>query len=149
MPKAPPHHRSTPGSVKLSDRSWLVADVEGKTLGRVASKIAAALRGKNKVTFVPHQDSGDFVVVINAEKIKLTGRKWDEKLYRDHTLFPGGLQTLTAKELMAEHPADLIKRAVWGMIPKGPLGRRVYKKLKVYTGSKHPHAAQEPKALAL
>jgi large subunit ribosomal protein L13 len=131
------------------ERSWFVADVEGKTLGRAATKIASVLRGKTKATFTTHADAGDFVVVINADKIRLSGKKWTDKLYRDHSLFPGGLRTLTAKELMARHPADLVKRAVWGMLPKGPLGRQIYKKLKVYTGAAHPHAAQQCKPLVL
>jgi large subunit ribosomal protein L13 len=128
---------------------WFVADVQDKTLGRAATKIASVLRGKHRPTYTKHADAGDFVVVINADKVRLTGKKWSIKLYRDHTLFPGGLKTFTAEELLRRHPADLIKRAVWGMLPKGPLGRRLYKKLKVYAGSEHPHAAQQPKPLAL
>jgi large subunit ribosomal protein L13 len=131
------------------EHSWYIADVDGKTLGRVATKIADVLRGKHKPTFTSHEDAGDFVVVVNADKINLTGKKWQIKLYRDHSLFPGGLRTKTAEQLMARHPEDLIKRAVWGMMPKGPLGRRIYKKLKVYTGAEHPHAAQQPKPLKL
>ena len=128
-------------------RRWYVVDAENQVLGRLATKIATVLRGKHRATFVPHQDAGDFVVVINADKIKLTGRKWDDKKYHDHSLFPGGLTTRSAKQLMQDHPTELVKRAVWGMIPKGPLGRRVYKKLKVYAGAEHPHAAQQPKSL--
>ena len=129
--------------------SWFVADVGGKTLGRAATKIASVLRGKHRPTFTTHADAGDFVVVINAEKVKLTGKKWTDKIYFDHSLFPGGLKTHSAQQLMAKHPEDLVKRAVWGMLPKGPLGRRIYKKLKVYAGSQHPHSAQQPKPLAL
>ncbi len=129
--------------------SWFIADVQDKTLGRAVTKIASVLRGKHSASYTPHADAGDFVVVINAEKIRLTGNKWDDKKYRDHSLFPGGLKTLSAKELVGRHPTDLIKRAVWGMLPKGPLGRRLYKKLKVYAGSEHPHSAQQPKPLAL
>lgn len=140
--------QATPTTVEAS-RSWYIADVEGKTLGRAAAKIASVLRGKHRPTFTRHEDAGDFVVVINAEKIKLTGKKWTDKLYRDHSLFPGGLKTNTAQQLLAKHPEDLVLRAVWGMIPKGPLGRRIYKKLKVYAGSQHPHSAQQPKILAL
>ncbi len=133
----------------LSEHSWYLADVGGKTLGRAATKIASVLRGKNKAMFTPHADAGDFVVVINAEKVRLTGKKWDDKVYRHHSLFPGGLSEYSAKQLVERHPTELVKRAVWGMLPKGPLGRRIYKKLKVYAGTEHPHAAQQPKPLAL
>ena len=129
--------------------AWFVADVEGQTLGRVATKIASVLRGKHRPTFTTHADAGDFVVVINADKVKLTGRKWSEKLYHDHSLYPGGLKTKTAAQMLERHPTELVKRAVWGMLPKGPLGRRIYKKLKVYAGTDHPHSAQQPTALAL
>jgi large subunit ribosomal protein L13 len=129
--------------------AWFVADVGGKTLGRAATKIASVLRGKHRPTFTTHADAGDFVVVINAEKVKLTGKKWTDKLYQDHSQYPGGLKTRNAQQLMEKHPTDLVKRAVWGMLPKGPLGRRIYKKLKVYAGTEHPHLAQQPKQLAL
>jgi large subunit ribosomal protein L13 len=127
-----------------SDRKWHVVDVAGMTLGRAATQIAWLIRGKHKPTFTPHIDSGDFVVVINAEKIALTGKKMQGKLYHRHSLHPGGLTTFTAEQLLARNPAELMERAVWGMLPKGPLGRRLYKKLKVYKGDKHPHAAQKP-----
>lgn len=149
MPAAAPLHRKSIGKAEPANRQWYVADLSGKTLGRAATKIASVLRGKHTARFLPHQDAGDFVVVINADKIKLSGRKWDQKLYHDHSLYPGGLRTFTAKELMALHPTELVTRAVQGMLPKGPLGRRLNKKLKVYTGDKHPHEAQEPKPLAL
>ena len=149
MAQSAVHHRPTYQAKGDFQHSWYIADVDGKTLGRVATKIADVLRGKHKPTFTSHEDAGDFVVVVNAEKIHLTGKKWQIKLYRDHSLFPGGLQTKTAEQLMQRHPEDLIKRAVWGMLPKGPLGRRLYKKLKVYTGAEHPHAAQQPKPLKL
>jgi len=123
--------------------------VQGKTLGRAAARIASVLRGKTKPTFTTHADAGDFVVVINAEKVRLTGKKWTDKLYRDHSLFPGGLAEFSAKELVQRHPTELVKRAVWGMLPKGPLGRRIYKKLKVYAGTDHQHSAQQPKPLDL
>jgi large subunit ribosomal protein L13 len=129
--------------------SWYIADLEGQTLGRAATKIADVLRGKHRPTYTAHADAGDFVVVVNADKIRLTGNKWNTKLYRDHSLFPGGLRTQTAQQLLGRHPTDLVKRAVWGMLPKGPLGRRIYKKLKVYAGAAHPHAAQLPKTLPL
>jgi large subunit ribosomal protein L13 len=150
MPAAATHHRSTfQAKDETFVRSWYVADVEGKTLGRVATKIADVLRGKHRATFTAHMDAGDFVVVVNADKVRLTGNKWSGKLYRDHSLFPGGLRTQTAEQLRKRHPTDLVKRAVWGMLPKGPLGRRIYKKLKVYAGAEHPHAAQQPKTLKL
>ena len=129
------------------EHAWFVADVGGKTLGRAATRIASVLRGKHRPTFTTHADAGDFVVVINAEKVVLTGNKWSDKVYRDHSLFPGGLKTKTASQLRDKHPTDLVKRAVWGMLPKGPLGRRIYKKLKVYAGTEHPHKAQQPKPL--
>jgi large subunit ribosomal protein L13 len=128
------------------ERQWRLVDVGGKTLGRVATQIATLLRGKHKPTFTPHVDMGDFVVVINAEKVRLTGKKLTDKLYRDHTLFPGGLKTKTAAEMLARHPEELVRRAVWGMLPKGPLGRKLYRKLKVYAGAEHPHEAQQPEA---
>jgi large subunit ribosomal protein L13 len=145
---APRQHATV--SAKGADlHSWYIADVQGKTLGRAAAKIASVLRGKNKALFTTHEDAGDFVVVINAEKVRLTGKKWSDKLYRDHSLFPGGLKELSAEKMVERHPTELVKRAVWGMLPKGPLGRRIYKKLKVYAGTEHPHAAQQPKPLAL
>jgi large subunit ribosomal protein L13 len=130
-------------------RKWYVADVSGKTLGRAATQIAHVLRGKHKPTFTPHEDVGDYVIVVNADKVRLTGNKMEGKLYYDHTLFPGGIVERTAAKLLAKHPEDLIKRAVWGMLPKGPLGRRIYKKLKVYAAPKHEHEAQQPETLTL
>jgi large subunit ribosomal protein L13 len=127
-----------------ADRKWHVVDVAGLTLGRATSQIAHLIRGKHKPTFTPHVDSGDFVVVINASKIALTGKKMQGKLYYRHSLHPGGITTFTAEQLLARNPKELIERAVWGMLPKGPLGRKMYKKLKVYAGDKHPHAAQKP-----
>jgi large subunit ribosomal protein L13 len=147
MPLAPVHHRPTYQAKEPFARTWHIANVEGQTLGRAATKIADILRGKHRPTFTTHADAGDFVVVVNAEKVRLTGKKWQGKLYRDHSLFPGGLRTQTAETLVKRHPTDLVKRAVWGMLPKGPLGRRIYKKLKVYAGGEHPHAAQQPKPI--
>ena len=132
-----------------AQRQWYVADVSGKTLGRVATRIATVLRGKHKATYTPHVDSGDFVIVINADKIKLSGNKLETKTYYDHTLFPGGIIATPAGKMLEQKPEELIKRAVWGMLPKGPLGRRLYKKLKVYTTATHDHAAQQPETLAL
>jgi large subunit ribosomal protein L13 len=139
-----PTYSPKPGEVT---RAWHVIDANDVVLGRLASHAAMLLRGKHKPQFAQHVDTGDFVVVVNAEKVKLTGKKWQGKLYRDHSLFPGGLRTQTAEQLVKRHPTDLVKRAVWGMLPKGPLGRRIYKKLKVYAGAEHPHAAQQPKPI--
>jgi large subunit ribosomal protein L13 len=130
-------------------RKWHVVDVAGMTLGRACTQIAHVLRGKHKVDYTPHVDSGDFVVVLNAAKIHLTGNKMEGKLYYRHSLFPGGLSTFTAEKLLQRNPVELIERGVWGMLPKGPLGRRIYKKLKVFAGDKHPHAAQVPAELKL
>ena len=133
----------------LEQRTWHVVDVSGVTLGRAATQIAHILRGKHKPTFTPNVDSGDFVVVVNAEKIHYSGNKLDDKLYYKHTGFPGGLVATPAKKIMARHPDEPIKRAVWGMLPKGPLGRKLIKKMKVYAGPKHPHDAQVPVATKL
>jgi large subunit ribosomal protein L13 len=133
----------------VADRKWQVVDVAGMTLGRAATQIAHVLRGKHKPTFTPHVDHGDFVVVLNAHKIALTGNKMQGKLYYKHSLHPGGLTTFTAEQLLKRNPKELIERAVWGMLPKGPLGRRIYKKLKVYATDKHPHTAQTPVELKL
>jgi large subunit ribosomal protein L13 len=132
-----------------TDRKWQVVDVAGLTLGRACTQIAHVLRGKHKPTYTPHVDSGDFVIVLNASKIHLTGRKMEGKLYRHHSLFPGGLTTFTAEQMLKRKPTELIERAVWGMLPKGPLGRRIYKKLKVYATDQHPHTAQVPVQLKL
>lgn len=127
-----------------ADRKWHIVDIGGLTLGRAATQIAHLLRGKHKPTFTAHVDSGDFVVVVNASKVELTGKKMDGKLYHRHSLFPGGITTFTAKQLVVRNPREMIERAVWGMLPKGPLGRRIFKKLKIYAGEKHPHVAQKP-----
>src|SRR4051794_17007612 len=132
-----------------ADRKWHVVDIAGLTLGRACTQIAHVLRGKNKPTWTPNVDSGDFVVVINASKISLSGKKMEGKLYYKHSLFPGGLSIFTAEQLLKRNPIELIERAVWGMLPKGPLGRKIYKKLKVYAGDQHPHAAQVPNVLKL
>jgi large subunit ribosomal protein L13 len=126
------------------EKKWWVVNAEGKILGRLATEVAVLLRGKHKPQFVPYMDVGDFVIVINAEKIAVTGRKMAQKEYYDHSQYPGGLKTTVLKAMIAKKPEDAIKRAVWGMIPKGPLGRAVYKKLKVYRGPEHPHVAQNP-----
>ena len=133
----------------VGDRKWQVVDVAGMTLGRACTQIAHVLRGKHKPTYTPHVDAGDFVVVINAAKIQLTGNKMQGKLYYKHSLHPGGLTTFTAEQLLKRNPTELISRAVWGMLPKGPLGRRIYKKLKVYAAPNHDHAAQQPETYKL
>ena len=126
------------------ERKWYVVDAENKILGRLATEIASRLRGKHKPTFSPFIDNGDFIIVTNAEKIQLTGKKWDDKKYYRHTGYMGGIKETTAKELLEKHPTDLIFKAVKGMLPKNKLGRAQLKKLKVYTGADHPHKAQQP-----
>ena len=132
--------------VKESDitRQWFVVDAAGQTLGRLASKISQILKGKHKPIYSPHLDVGDYVIVINAERIKLTGKKIEQKKYYSHSGYPGGIKEKTMKELLETKPEEIIKKAVWGMIPKNKLGREAYKKLKVYRGSHHPHEAQKP-----
>lgn len=130
-------------------RKWIVVDAENQVLGRLASQIAMRLRGKHLPQFTPHVDVGDFVVVINAEKVQLTGRKWDQKVYYRHSGYMGGLKAVTARKLNQENPEKIIRLAVWGMLPKNRLGRKLIKKLKVYRGSDHPHEAQQPTKLAL
>ncbi|MGP1441990.1 MAG: 50S ribosomal protein L13 [Anaerovoracaceae bacterium] len=126
------------------DRKWYVIDADGQTLGRLASEVAAILRGKKKPTYTPHVDTGDYVIVINAEKINVTGKKRKEKIYKRHTGYPGGLREITFEKLQAKNPEEIIRHAVKGMMPKGVLGRQMYKKLKVYAGSEHNHIAQKP-----
>lgn len=128
-------------------RDWFVVDAEDKILGRLATQIAIHLRGKHKPEFAPHVDAGDFVVVVNAEKIKVTGAKLDQKKYYHHTGYPGGIREISLRDLLATKPEEVIRKAVRGMLPKNRLGRALLKKLKVYAGSEHPHGAQEPKAL--
>ncbi len=136
-------------SPKLAEieRRWYVVDADGQTLGRLATLIATRLRGKHKPTFAPHIDTGDFVIVLNAEKIVLTGRKEEQKVYHRHTGYPGGIKSETAAKLRQRRPVKMVEEAVWGMLPKGPLGRRQIKKLKVYAGGEHPHEAQQPTVL--
>ncbi len=129
------------------DRKWYVVDADGKVLGRIATEIARYLRGKHKPTFCNFQDNGDFIVVVNAEKIHLTGKKWDDKTYYRHTGFMGGIKSQTAKEVREKKPEELIRMAVKGMLPKNKLGRAQLKKLKIYAGSDHPHQAQQPENL--
>lgn len=126
------------------DREWWHVDLEGETLGRAASQIATVLRGKHKPIYTPHVDCGDFVVVTNCEKIELTGNKLQNKQYQRHTGYPGGLDEISAAELMEREPEKIIEYAVWGMLPKNKLGKRIFQKLKVYDGPDHPHQAQQP-----
>jgi large subunit ribosomal protein L13 len=135
------------GSKLTVQRNWVVIDVKDKVLGRVATTIASVLRGKHKPIFTPHADCGDFVVVINADKVKLTGNKWKDKTYIHHTMFPGGLVTYSAEQAVARKPTRLVEDAVRRMLPRTALGRALMKKLKIYPGDKHPHAAQQPTAL--
>ena len=130
-------------------RDWLVVDLEGKTLGRAATRIAQLLRGKHKPQYTPSVDAGDFVVVVNADKIKLTGSKVDQKQYFQHSLYPGGLRSFTAEEMLQRKPEEVIRAAVKGMLPKTTLGRKLLKKMKVYSGNEHPHQAQQPKTVEL
>ena len=131
------------------ERKWYVIDAQGQTLGRLSSEIAKILRGKNKPTFTPHVDTGDNVIVVNAEKVKVTGKKMDQKIYYKHSDYPGGMRETTLKEMLDKKPTDVITLAVKGMLPKGPLGRTMIEKLHVYAGAEHPHAAQKPEALEI
>ena len=129
------------------DRKWYVVDATGMTLGRLAAEVAKVLRGKNKAIFTPHIDTGDYVIVINAEKISVTGRKLDQKIYYQHSAYVGGMKETTLREKLNKKPVEVIEHAVKGMLPKGPLGREMYKKLYVYAGPEHKHAAQKPEVL--
>ncbi|MBE5814341.1 MAG: 50S ribosomal protein L13 [Clostridiales bacterium] len=130
-------------------RKWYIVDAQDVVLGRLASQVAAILRGKNKPTYTPHVDTGDYVIIINADKIKLTGKKLDQKIYYHHTGYVGGLKETVYRRLIAEKPEFAVKKAVVGMLPKGPLGRKMAKKLKVYAGAEHEHAAQQPEVLVI
>lgn len=129
------------------DRKWYVVDAEGMTLGRLASEVAKVLRGKNKPIFTPHIDTGDYVIVVNAEKVKVTGKKLLQKVYYNHSDYVGGMKETTLREMMAKKPEQVIELAVKGMLPKGPLGRTMIKKLHVYAGAEHAHQAQKPEVL--
>ena len=129
------------------ERKWYVVDAEGCTLGRLASGVASVLRGKNNPQFTPHVDTGDYVIVVNADKIKVTGKKMDQKIYYNHSDYVGGMKETTLKEMMAKKPEKVVELAVKGMLPKGPLGREMYTKLFVYAGPEHKHAAQKPEVL--
>jgi len=131
------------------NREWFLVDAEGKTLGRMASEIALRLRGKHKPEFTPHVDTGDYIVVINADKVAVTGNKLNDKVYHHHTGYVGNLKSIKLKDMLAKQPERVIEKAVKGMLPKNTLGRQMYRKLKVYAGAAHPHEAQEPKALEI
>ena len=126
------------------ERKWYVIDAEDKTLGKIASEVASILRGKKKPIYTPHVDTGDYVIVINAENVRVTGKKEEQKIYKSHSGYPGGLKETTLRELRAKKPEEIIRHAVKGMMPKGKLGRQMFKKLKVYAGPEHPHTAQNP-----
>ena len=130
-------------------RDWLVVDASDKVLGRLATEIARRLRGKHKAEYTPHVDTGDYIVVINAEKVTVTGRKFKNKMYYHHTGHPGGIKSVTFEKLQGKNPIKIIELAVKGMLPKNPLGREMYRKMKVYVGSDHPHTAQQPKQLEI
>ena len=131
------------------DRRWLLVDAEGQTLGRLATQIATFLRGKHKAEYTPHVDTGDFVIVINADKVVVSGNKEMQKLYRRHSGYPGGMKEVSYQDMMKKHPERILESAVRGMLPKNSLGRQMYRKLKVYNGPDHPHAAQEPELIEI
>lgn len=139
-------HTVTPEQIT---RRWYLVDAEGQTLGRLASRVAQILRGKHKPIYTPHLDTGDHVLIVNAEKIELTGRKLSQKKYYRYSGYPGGLKETPIRRVLRDHPERVIEKAVWGMMPKGKLGRSMYRKLKVYAGPDHPHAAQQPKPIDL
>lgn len=134
---------------KETTNDWVVIDADGLTVGRLATQIASVLKGKHKPTYTPNQPGGDFVVVVNADKVTFTGRKLDQKVYTRYTGYQGGLRETTAREMLAKHPERVLERAVWGMLPKTRMGRRLIRRLKVYAGPAHPHEAQQPKKMEL
>jgi large subunit ribosomal protein L13 len=137
-------YSAKPGSIA---QDWFVVDADGKTLGRLATEIARRLRGKHKPEYTPHVDTGDYIVVLNAEKVRVTGNKTDQKMYYHHTGYPGGLKSISFDKLRVKAPERIIETAVKGMLPKNPLGRTMFRKLKVYAGAEHPHTAQQPQVL--
>lgn len=139
--------KSFMASPSTIERKWYVVDATGYTLGRLASQVASVLRGKNKPTYTPHIDTGDYVIIVNADKINVTGKKLDQKIYYNHSEYVGGMKETTMKEMMDKKPERVVELAVKGMLPKGPLGREMYKKLFVYAGPEHKHAAQKPEVL--
>ena len=136
-------------STDQATREWLLVDATDIPVGRLASRIAGILRGKNKPSFTPHADTGDYVIVINADKVALTGKKWENKIYHHHTGYMGGLKSISAKNLHEKDGTAIVSKAIKGMIPRGPLGRQIIKKLKVYSGAEHPHVAQNPRTVQL
>ena len=141
--------QTTMANAATIERKGSVVDAAGQTLGRVASEVATVLRGKNKPTYTPHVDTGDYVIIINADKVLLTGNKLENKMYYDHSRYVGGLRERTAKEMKKDYPVEMVERAVKGMLPHNRLGRSMYKKLFVYAGSEHPHMAQQPKVIEM
>ena len=137
------------GSPDNVEMKWYLIDAEGQTLGRLASQIASIIRGKNKPTYTPHADTGDFVVVINAEKINVTGNKLNNKIYYNHSGYAGGLKKRTLKEMLEKKPEEVLRKAIWGMLPHNRLGRKLMGKVKIYAGTEHPHEAQQPVLLSL
>jgi large subunit ribosomal protein L13 len=131
------------------NHAWFVVDAENKTLGRLATEIAHRLRGKHKPEYTPHVDTGDFIIVVNADKVKVTGNKANDKIYYRHSEYPGGIKSINFADLQQKHPEQIIEKAVKGMLPHNPLGRAMFRKLKVYAGAEHPHSAQQPKTLEL
>jgi ribosomal protein L13, bacterial type len=142
-------YKTVSANAKTVNKQWVVVDAQGEILGRLSSKIAMIIRGKNKPEYTPHVDCGDNVIVINADKVKLTGNKFSEKIYTSYTGYPGGQRFISPKELMAKHPKRVIEKAVRGMLPKTKLGAKLYTNLYVYAGSEHPHEAQSPKTIKL
>lgn len=140
-------YRTESVSAENATRKWYVVDAENQVVGRLSAHIASILRGKNKPSYTPHADTGDYVIVINAEKVRFTGKKWDQKEYKDNSLYPGGLRLTGATEMLTKHPERILERAIKGMLPKTKLGRQMHKKLFVYDGPDHPHAAQKPEAI--
>lgn len=141
--------KSYMASPSTIERKWYVVDAAGHTLGRLASEVASVLRGKNKPIYTPHIDTGDYVIIVNADKIKVTGKKLDQKIYYNHSAYVGGMKETTLKDMLVKKPEYVINHAVKGMLPKGPLGRQMFKKLHVYTGAEHAHEAQKPEVLEI
>lgn len=141
-------YRTESISSENATRKWYVVNAENQAVGRLSAEIASILRGKNKPSYTPHADTGDYVIIINAEKVRFTGKKWEQKEYKDYSLYPGGLKVVTAEVMLEKHPVRILERAIKGMLPKNKLGRQMYKKLYVYAGSAHPHAAQKPEPIS-
>lgn len=142
-----PRQKSPMATPATAKRNWVLIDLENQVVGRAASRVANILRGKHRPTFVPHVDNGDFVVAINASKVRLTGNKLKDKHYRRHSGYPGGLKDITAEKLLTKNPERIFREAVWGMLPKNRLSRQLIKKLKIYPGAEHPHEAQRPETI--